>query len=70
MATTLQVAQHHDTTKVTDAVSYTHLLTVCLGNQWASEAEALCVVTQCTVNQLSTGSHVTPLVDVYKRQVS
>ncbi len=24
--------------------------------------KALCIVTQCTVNQLSTGSHVTPLV--------
>ena len=34
----------------------------CLGNQRTSEAEALCVVTQCAVNQLSTGSHVTPLV--------
>ena len=44
------------------ALSLTELLTVCLGNQWASEAEALCIVTQCTVNQLSTGSHVTPLV--------
>ena len=44
------------------ALCLTELLTVCLGNQWASEAEALCVVTQCTVNQLSTGSHVTPLV--------
>ena len=44
------------------ALSLTELLAVCLGNQWASKAEAFCVVTQCTVNQLSTGSHVTPLV--------
>ena len=44
------------------ALCLTELLAVCLGNQRTSEAEALCVITQCTMNQLSTGSHVTPLV--------
>ena len=35
------------------ALCLTELLAVCLGNQRTSEAEALCVVTQCAVNQFS-----------------
>ena len=40
----------------------TKLLAICLGNQRTSEAEALCIIAESTMNQLSTCSHVTPLV--------
>ena len=44
------------------ALGLAELLAVALGDEWAGEAVAFCVVAECAVDKLCAGGHVAPLV--------